>query len=139
MVMRFCLSVIAAFLIAADPAKADVFMFQTPSGNIQCSVGLEVDFADVQCMIVERSGPAALPRPNSCGAFWGHSFALGETGPVQMICSLQPQRVEINEQAAYGETGTFGAITCLSQRSGFTCTNANGHGFFLSRRQQTVF
>ena len=41
--------------------------------------------------------------------------------------------------AQYGQTGRFGGITCLSSQQGFECRNADGHGFFLSRKRQSVF
>lgn len=131
------LAILAA--TAAGPAAADVFMFATPSGNIQCSVGVSAESADVQCSIVERSGPPPMPRPMACASGWGHSFILLERGPVQMVCGPEPTRLSLQDTAPYGETGRFGDITCQSERTGFSCRNADGHGFFLSRRSQRVF
>lgn len=129
----------ALFLLSAGTARPDVFMFQTPSGNIVCSVGLGAASADVLCQIVERNGPPALPQPLACAATWGHEFMLFETGPTQMRCGNRPGRAPGVEVAPYGETGRFGDITCISTQQGFECRNRDGHGFFLSRARQTVF
>ena len=40
---------------------------------------------------------------------------------------------------AYGTTWTFRSITCRIRQAGVTCTNAKGHGFFLSRGRQRLF
>ena len=45
---------------------ADAFNFETPSGNIDCSVGLMAGGSEIYCTIHERQGPPALPAPASC-------------------------------------------------------------------------
>jgi hypothetical protein len=117
-----------------------VFTFQTPSGNIQCSGG--EDFggtSDVICEIIQRNGPPALPQPAACPGPWGHRFSLSGRGPVTMDCGLFSSAGGGSEVAPYGVTGHWGDITCLSERTGFQCRNADGHGFFLSRARQSVF
>ena len=131
-----CLITVA---ILSTPAMADVWSFETPSENIQCSVGQEADFSDISCTIIERSGPPALPRPANCAAGWGHVFSMGDRGPVEMMCALTSRDKGAQERAEYGVTGSFGGITCHSSRKGLQCTNRDGHGFFLSRRRQSVF
>ena len=139
--MRFF---VCLFTLIAGPAAADVFIFETPSGNIVCSVGLEENYADIACGIVEKSGAPPQPRPADCSKSWGHSFFLRERGPVEMQCVERPTRLRDEniayiDQAPYGETGTFGEITCRSERTGFERRNADGRGIFLSRRAQRVF
>lgn len=135
--MRLLVALLAA---AAAPALADIFPIRTPSGNIGCSAGVGDGTAssDIICEIVERSGPPAAPRPGGCAGAWGHIFWLKERGPVQMQCGPARGRPG-GDVAEYGQTGRFGAITCLSGREGFECRNADGHGFFLSRKRQSVF
>lgn len=130
---------VIALCLTSTPAVADVFMFETPSGNIQCTVGVEVNHADISCDIVQRSGPPAAPRPANCGAAWGHTFTMLQRGPVQMECAFPPRDFEISEKARYGVTGSWGGLSCRSETTGLTCRNADGHGFFLSRRAQQVF
>lgn len=129
----------AILALTAAPATADVFLFQSPSGNIVCSVGLGRDSADVECGIVERSGPPARPRPADCTESWGHSFLLFDRGETEMRCVPAPRRLDGVETAPYGETARFNDIACVSETTGLTCRNADGRGFFLSRRRQEVF
>ena len=139
--MRPTLAVLVAACLLASPATADVFMFQTPSGNVVCSGGVDTgDISDVMCEIIERNGPPAQPRPAGCSAAWGHHYSMPSRGPVEMACGGPRARggrgVEV---APYGVTGRWGKISCRSEQTGLTCTNADGHGFFLSRARQAVF
>jgi len=130
-------------LIFAGPVVADVTPFQTPSGNIECYVGTGEAPSDIGCTIYNRAGPPALPRPDSCKGAWGHHFSMMERGKVEMKCGdpgEQDNDPDIYvEKATYGQTGEFGGITCQSSRKGLECKNADGHGFFLSRKRQSVF
>lgn len=134
--MRFA---IFAFFLLTIPAHADVWTFETPSQNIQCSVGVEQTFSDIICTIIERHGQPALPRPANCNADWGHTFSMNNTGAAEVLC------VETNtskggfERAEYGVTEEFNDFSCHSSRKGLRCENQDGHGFFLSRATQTVF
>ncbi|MHA6345412.1 DUF6636 domain-containing protein [Roseivivax sp. CAU 1761] len=121
----------------ATGARADGYGFMTPSGNIYCNGAVEA--SEITCTIVERSGPPAMARPGNCSASWGHEFHLRASGPARMGCSRAPRRVDYSDVAPYGQSGAFGAITCRSERTGLTCRNPSGHGFFLSRRSQQVF
>lgn len=125
--------------LAVAPALADVFTFETPSENIQCSVGLEHGGSDIHCTIINREGPPAAPRPATCGSDWGHEFQMGNRGPVQMVCAPLNRNKGGHDRADYGVTGRFGGFVCLSETTGLTCRNEDGHGFFLSRRSQQVF
>ncbi|WP_172294221.1 DUF6636 domain-containing protein [Pseudoruegeria sp. HB172150] len=130
-----------ALLVAltASPAMADVFSFETPSGNIECSVGIGRNSADIICEIIQKNGPPARPWPADCAQVWGHRFMLRERGPVEMQCAPPPKNLSYSDKAPYGVTGEFGGITCLSERTGFQCSNLDGHGFFLSRARQSVY
>lgn len=125
-------------LLAPSHGWADGFGFETPSGNIYCN-GHISGGGGIYCEIVERHGPPASPRPPSCHQSWGHSFALEGSGQARLTCGPKPSRVGYSEIAAYGQSGNFGDITCYSERTGFTCENRSGHGFFLSRRTQEIF
>ncbi len=123
----------------ASPAAADVFPFQTPSGNIVCFVGLGEGPSDIECTIHERSGPPAVPAPAGCAGPWGHVFAMSSSGPVTMSCGLAGTPGGAGDVAAYGQTGEFDGIVCRSSEQGLDCRNLDGHGFFLSRRVQSAF
>lgn len=122
------------------PATADVFTFETPSGNIDCSVGVEHDFSDIECTIHERGGDPAAPKPADCDAGWGHHFAMRNRGQVTMRCGGPGRNLSMFEVADYGVTSAdWGGIQCRSSKQGLECYNADGHGFFLSRRSQRVY
>lgn len=127
------------FLTIAPPATADIFTFETPSENIQCVVGLDLEGSDIECTIINRNGPPALPRPGNCNLDWGHSFFMNDRGPVQMLCQSLSRDKSGFDRAEYGVTGQFGGFTCYSSRQGLDCRNTDGHGFFLSRARQTVY
>ncbi|MEM9910978.1 MAG: DUF6636 domain-containing protein [Pseudomonadota bacterium] len=125
--------------LTAGAAQADIWTFETPSTNIQCVVGLDFEFSDLTCTIIEKGGTPPIPRPTSCGADWGHTFFMNDTGSVQMLCEpLNPIR-GAQHIAEYGVTGEFGGFVCHSSTSGLECRNTDGHGFFLSRAVQRVY
>lgn len=137
--MRFLAPLLLTLL--ATQAVADVTPIKTPSGNIECYIGSGDGPSDIECAIHARSGPPAQPKPADCKGPWGHHFDLRETGPVVMKCGGPGAKNTAPGVglAPYGQTGEFGRITCRSEKTGFECRNADGHGFFLSRRRQTVF
>lgn len=132
--MRFVLFLCA--LAFSTSANADGYGFMTPSGNIYCNGSID---GGISCTIVSKNGTPPAPRPQSCGAYWGHTFEVGHSGPARMLCDSSPEQVDYSDIASYGLTGEFGAITCKSERTGLTCRNKSGHGFFLSRRKQSLF
>jgi hypothetical protein len=132
------LALIAA--LAIGPAVADVSLFRTPSGNIECSAGTGEGPSDIECVLFEHSGRSTAPRPAGC-TVWGHQFSMRGRGVVTVGCG-QPEAHRAgsdDDVAEYGRTGRFGDIVCRSSTSGLDCRNADGHGFFLSRRRQSVF
>jgi hypothetical protein len=134
--MRFLMSCLMTFALSL-PAMADGFGFRTPSGNIYCNGGL--DGAHVDCVIVNREGGSAPPG-YSCPA--GREFEVGleERGPARAGCGrVSGRKSSYTAIAEYGVTDRFGQITCRSERTGFSCQNVDGHGFFLSRRSQKVY
>ena len=128
-------------LLLATPAAADVSPFKMPSGNIECYIAQGEAPPDLRCMIFDRSGPPAAPRPASCQGPWGHIFILLPGGRVQMECgSPGPANTAPGVGvAAYGQTADWGGIMCQSSTTGLECRNADGHGFFLSRARQSLF
>jgi hypothetical protein len=127
-------------LVAATPALADVEMFRMPSGNVECSIGSGEAPSDIDCVIFERTGAPAAPRPAGCDGPWGHRFLMRERGPVRLECGAPGGPVlGSTHDFAYGRTGEVSGISCLSSREGLECRNADGHGFFLSRARQSVF
>lgn len=137
--MRRLFVICLVFLPSA--VMADGFGFQTPSGNIYCNGYVaNGNGGEIYCSIIERSGELAQPRPSSCAGIWGHEYGVEGSGKASMSCdSTRPSRVTYTAFAPYGETADFGDISCTSEKTGFTCTNKDGHGFFISRRKQLIF
>lgn len=126
-------------ILAALPAQADVDWFQTPSRNIECSVGFGPDSSDIACRIATIDGAPTTPRPDGCTGAYGQGVSMLSTGPVRVECGT-PAPITAGDQVFdYGETRDFGGITCTVDTDGLLCTNQGGHGFFLSRARQTVF
>lgn len=126
------------FVAAPDTAKGDGFGFMTPSKNINCN-GWVSDGGGIDCTIVNKSGTPPSAKPQSCAGVWGHAFSLYGNGKAEMRCEKKVHSVDFYPVIPYGESGTFGDITCTSESTGLTCRNKRGHGFFLSRRAQKLF
>jgi hypothetical protein len=120
--------------VAAFARTATIISFRTPSKNIYCdySSGLGSP-AYLRCDI--RSGlHHPTPGPHHCvEGVYGQSLGMTKTGAAQVLCISDST---INSQArvlAYGQSWSFNGFRCVSRSSGLGCTNARGHGFFLSR------
>ncbi len=107
--------------------------FLTPSRNIFCLLSGE----DLVCEIF--TGLAPEPAQD-CDLDWT-GISLGRTGMPYPNCAG-----DTNRQAAegapilqYGGEWKRGAISCKSEQTGLTCTNTEGHGFFLSRASWRIF
>lgn len=130
---------ISLFLTAPVAAPADVFMFETPSGNIDCVVGIGEGPSDLTCTLHERGGAVPAPRPAGCAAAWGHVFSLRPQGPAVIECQDPGPNIAAPEVAQYGVTSPdWDGIRCRSTRKGLDCWNRDNHGFFLSRSLQAL-
>ncbi|WP_299567257.1 DUF6636 domain-containing protein [uncultured Sulfitobacter sp.] len=132
------------FLLASSalavPAHADVWSFNTPSGNIECVVGEGFEGSDIECTIFKRSQPAKVQALASCPLNRGITFSMNNTGGVQGACTSAGARpTGAQSVAEYNVEGKFGGFTCYSATSGLQCRNESGHGFHLSRTNQQVF
>jgi hypothetical protein len=126
-----------AAAVAALPvsARADTGPFQSPSGNIVCSMGTFVGKANdnfVDCEIADHSW-IAPPRAPDCALNWGNRFRLEQGSAGVFAC--QHQAMPAPQQTLdYGQTRAVGAITCDSEPTGMTCTDSStGHFFRVSR------
>ena len=123
----------AALALTGSSASLGVD-FTTASRNIGCAG----DSTFVRCDIrTTRAKPP--PKPRSCKFDWGNAFELRQRGRARRLCYsdtvLGSRRV-----LAYGKSVKLGRrITCTSRRSGLTCRNRDGHGFFLSRQRVRLF
>ena len=66
--------------------------------------------------------------------------STGRSFPVMCAGDPGPFLVESKARVlAYGRSWHAGGITCTSRRTGLTCRNRDGHGFFVSRERWRLF
>lgn len=116
----------------------DLLFFRSPTGNINCLIATGDD-AEARCDMQQLT-PSFTRPPPGCDLEWGSSFAIGLSDRKgQLACVgdtvIDPNAVELG----YGETLSLGGITCMSEKSGLTCTNPAGHGFTIAKATQTLF
>lgn len=124
-------------LVTAGGAGAKISTFRTPSGNIGCIYDSSSG-GSLRCDI--RSGLVPKPsRPRGCTLDWGDSLSLTRSGRARIVCHGDTAVLPGAPTLRYGKTWRRGAFACTSRRSGLTCENAAGHGFFLSRQSWRRF
>lgn len=138
------LVVAAGAALGATAGAARNGTFKTPSGNIVCGYFVAASARDtfVECGI--ESGLRPAPR-NTCTDldYSGKRVGLTATSrAVPVVCAGDPGPFLFAARArvlAYGRTWRGGGIACTSRRTGLTCRNRRGHGFFLSRQRWRSF
>jgi hypothetical protein len=106
--------------------------FRSPSGNINCSLSTPGGKIAARCEVVQHTW-AAPPREPECHLNWGDRFELSQGNNALFACYGQ-EFPPVNETLAYGQTRSFGSITCDSEYTGMTCTDTStGHYFRVSR------
>lgn len=130
-----------ALLLAclASPAFADdLLFFQSPSGNISCMIG-SGDFAGARCDIRDYT-QTITGFSGGCELDWGDSFSIAPgDSSGNLVCHGDTVADENAMVLDYGQEISLGGITCSSARTGMSCTNARGHGFSVSRADQSLF
>ncbi len=114
--------------------------FKSPTGDVYCTMSVSYD--DAASVACEGGGTYAAPEPEcAVHSAWGDRFALkqGEAPVAQChndtIRSNQPLAPTLD----YGQSQTVNTITCTSEPSGITCTDAStGHFITLSAAANTL-
>ncbi|MBD2391413.1 hypothetical protein RI030_11620 [Aphanizomenon flos-aquae NRERC-008] len=110
--------------------------FQSPSGNIFCELVYGIS---LRCEISSSLKPKPpQPYPGYCQFDWGQGFLLTAEGKPEILCISDTVADKNKPVLAYGRTWNNGGFKCVSQKTGLTCTNSNGIGFFLSREKWRV-
>jgi hypothetical protein len=118
--------------------------FKTPSRNIVCDYNYGGRIPEnITCLI--QSGLKPPPHRIACpvGDPIDDRVSLNGTGrPTEPRCAGDPGPYLSIKQArvfAYGHTWRHGRLRCSSKKTGLTCVNSQGHGFFLSRAHSRLF
>ncbi|MGL4238515.1 DUF6636 domain-containing protein [Tabrizicola sp.] len=123
----------------AGPALAnDLLTFQSPTGNIHCSIYTWDNNAEARCDLQELT-PSYTKRPAGCDLDWGSSFAVGAEGRGVLACVGDTVVDRRNPVLPYGEAVSLGGLSCVSAKTGITCTNAAGHGFSVAKAKQRLY
>lgn len=126
-------------LLAAGQASADQYaVFQSPTGNIHCFMDEWGGSAIVRCDLIELT-PTYRTAPPDCDLDWGFAFGLDSRGRGYLACVGDTVVDRRNPVLAYGQAVSLGGISCVSAKTGMTCTNAEGHGFQIARAKQRLY
>lgn len=125
----------------ASAAAQDLPGIQTPSHNIFCMATPAMEgqpTPELRCDIRQTINRLP-PPPANCPLSWGDAFSINSTGPGQLTCHGDTVANPADPVLAYGATWNVYGFTCLSQTTGLTCRNGQGHGFSISREAQKIF
>jgi hypothetical protein len=114
---------------------------KTPSQNISCFYVPQrpTSHGNLLCNIKQAVYTKALQSrciAPPTGLDW-HGFTLSDTKRGEVLCAgglmYDGRDTPTFVTLAYGKTWRYRGFTCTSRVTGLTCTNARGHGLFLSR------
>jgi hypothetical protein len=129
--------------------------FTTPSGNIDCYLGVIDNESFASCLVESARWPVLPKQPADCdldwsptdigvsskrtGATFRNSASVGGCrGDIGPLCA--PSGNDGCRVLAYGRSTRVGNITCTSAASGVTCRTVSGprRGFTVSRTGYTL-
>jgi hypothetical protein len=126
-------------VVLASPAAADEYLtFQSPTGNIHCGLYEWDGQASVRCDLMNLV-PTYTRAPVGCELDWGSAFGLDKRGKGYLACVGDAVADPDNPVLGYGEAVSLGGISCVSAKTGMTCSNAEGHGFQIARAKQRLY
>jgi hypothetical protein len=106
--------------------------FRSPSGNINCTLSTPGNEIAARCEVVDHTWTAS--PPSDCHLNYGDRFYLTQAGGAVVGCYGQEFGPGPFSTLDYGQTRSFGTITCDSEYTGMTCTDGStGHFFRVSR------
>ena len=137
--MRIAALTLGGLLALTSPALADDYVsFQSPTGNIHCAVYTWAGGAEARCDLIDLT-PSYTKAPAGCDLDWGFAFIVGKTGKGALGCVGDTTIDRGNPVLPYGEAVSLGGISCVSAKTGMTCTNAGGNGFSVRKTKQTLY
>jgi hypothetical protein len=106
--------------------------FRSPSGRINCTLSTPGGDITARCEVVEHTWVA--PPPPDCHLDSGDRFYLTQGGSGVVGCYGQEFGPAPQQTLGYGQSLSFGTITCVSEYTGMTCTDSStGRYFRVSR------
>jgi opacity protein-like surface antigen len=137
--MKALLALTQSLAFLASPALADdLVTFQSPTGNIHCNIYEWQGDTGARCDLRELT-PTYTYQPEGCDYDWGQSFGVDRRGKGYLACVSDALFDPGNPVLPYGEAVSLGGISCVSAKTGMTCTNAEGHGFSVAKSKQRLF
>ncbi len=127
---------LVATLVVTPAAAQDTVHFQSPTGNIHCLIS-GPPWAEARCDLLQAT--VNFRRPVDCDLEWGLSFGVGASGSGAPLCVGDTTAMPGAPVLGYGRSVSHAGFICLSEQSGVTCQNAQGHGFKVARSAQRVF
>jgi hypothetical protein len=130
---------LSLMLIATGGASAQdaPVGFRSPSNNIGCQYFDYDRQITLRCDI--REATVTARRPADCDLEWGKAFEMRSKGSSDRLCYGDTILDPALPPLAYGQVWRRGGFTCTSEQTGVTCSNADRHGFSLSRARQELF
>ena len=110
--------------------------FQSPSGNIGCSLGEFNGKGTVVCEIGEHDYPPPPNSPPGCQADYRYRFILNQGYPPNADCTPYPIITGAMPTLDYGHQQSVDGITCDSEPSGVTCRDATSGNYFHIERER---
>ncbi len=130
-------TLIACCLMGGSASAKEIY-FRTPSENIYCAY-MDFDGAPfIRCDI--RDYTPSFKHPADCELDYGSAFQITTRARRgEVLCAGDTVMFPDAEEVGYGDSFAEGGLSCDIEKTGVTCTNAKGHGFFLSKAKQKVF
>jgi hypothetical protein len=135
-----CLPTLVALLVIvtnAAGAQSNPAGFQSPSKNISCAFFVDGARNFIRCDIAAME--TRPKRPADCELEYGQAFMMYSKGGAERICYGDALTDKPLPVVGYGEVWQHGGFSCTLEQTGVTCTNADRHGFSLSRAKQELF
>jgi hypothetical protein len=116
----------------ADPS----YKFQSPSGNILCTMYTPVggDRPLAYCEIANHTWAAPAQSSYGCPlAPSANQFSISQGETAVFACMTQHLAAGTEQILDYGQSRSVGLVTCASETSSVTCTDTGtGHFFRVS-------
>jgi hypothetical protein len=130
----------ASLALAAAPAAARLSQFQSPSANIGCVMDWTSKHAYVRCDARSHEW-RVTHRPSGCphDIDFGQGFSVTRDARRGRVVCAGDTALGAGKHLRYGHTVSHGGLKCISEKSGMTCRNRRGHGFFISRQRYRLF